>query len=225
MDSGWSVFAVGRRSFLRYICSLPTLSLGGCHAATPCPLCGGPLSSVGSHIDFRFLRSVNYAVWDRSSDHVGCVGYEPYMEAKQAAPGSPQVVTCAPEFTSDSPFCKRCFHAFSQRDQHWVRWMDSPKSFVLPLSREILEFPLPEKSFILYNVGYEQIFGGRSGNDYYSDAISFWYKAAAPPSAAAGIEEYVRLHKLQFGLELAKTPGQTYVNAIYTGSRPKLAKT
>jgi len=101
--------------------------------------------------------------------------------------------------------------------------MDSAKSFVLPLSREILEFPLPNKSFILYNVGYQQIFGGKSGNDSYSDSISFWYKTSAPPSAAADMEAYVRLHKLQFGPELAKTPGQTYVDAIYSGSRPKLA--
>ncbi|MGO9947280.1 MAG: hypothetical protein ACLPWG_10575, partial [Steroidobacteraceae bacterium] len=63
---------------------------------------------------------MNYEVWDRASDHVGCTGYEPYMEAKQAAPDPPVVVTCRPEFTSDSPFCKLCFHAFSQRDQHWV---------------------------------------------------------------------------------------------------------
>jgi hypothetical protein len=102
--------------------------------------------------------------------------------------------------------------------------MDSPKSFVLPLSREILEFPLPDKSLILYNVGYEQVFGGRSGKDFYSDAISFWYRAAAPPSAAADIEAYVRLNKLQFGLKLAETPGQTYVHAIYTGGRPKLSR-
>jgi hypothetical protein len=128
-----------------------------------------------------------------------------------------------PEFTSDSPFCKRCYHAFSQRDRHWVRWMASPKSFVLPLSREILEFPLPDKSFILYELGYEQIFGGLSGNDYYSDAISFWYSTAAPPSTAADIGAYVSLHKLHFGLELAKTPGQTHVQAIYSGSRSKLA--
>jgi hypothetical protein len=101
--------------------------------------------------------------------------------------------------------------------------MDSAKSFVLPLSREILEFPLPDKSFILYNVVYQQTFGGKSGNDSYSDAISFWYKTTAPPRVAADIEAYVRLHKLKFGPELAKTPGQTSVEAIYSGSRPKLA--
>jgi hypothetical protein len=100
--------------------------------------------------------------------------------------------------------------------------MDSAGSFVLPLSREILEFPLPDKSFILYHLGYQQIFGGKSGNDYYSDSINFWYKTSAPPSAVAAMEAYVRLHKLQLGSELAKTPGQTDVDAIYSGSRPKL---
>jgi hypothetical protein len=29
---------------------------------------------------------------------------------------------------------------------------------------------------------------------------------------------------MRFGLELAKTPGEVYVSAIYTGSRPKLAR-
>jgi len=164
---------------------------------------------------------VNYRVWDRASDHVGCTGYEPYRESTQASSDAAPEMDCTPEFTSNSPFCTRCFHAFSQRDQHWVRWMDSPKSFVLALSREILEFPLPDKQHILYSVGYEQVFGGKSGNDYYSDAISFWYTTAAPPSVAADIEAYMRQHQLQSGLELAPTPGTTWVHAIYSGSRPK----
>jgi hypothetical protein len=101
--------------------------------------------------------------------------------------------------------------------------MDSPQSFVLPLSQEILGFPLPSKSFISYSVGYQQIFGGRSGKDYYTDSINFWYKAIAPPSTAADIEAYVHLHNMRFGLELAPTPGEVYVSALYSGSRPKLA--
>src|SRR6267142_4941884 len=68
MNGGRGVFIVGRRWFLRSTCSLPMLSLGGCQAAAPCPLCGGRLSTVGSHIDFRFLPSVNYDVWNRASD-------------------------------------------------------------------------------------------------------------------------------------------------------------
>jgi hypothetical protein len=130
-----------------------------------------------------------------------------------------------PEFDSDSPFCKRCFHAFSERDQRWVRSMDSSQSFVLPLSEEIRGFPLPAKSLISYNVVYEQIFGGRSGNDYYTDSINFWYKETVPSSTAADIEAYVHLHNMRFGPELAKTPGEIYVSAIYAGGRPGLART
>jgi hypothetical protein len=102
--------------------------------------------------------------------------------------------------------------------------MDSPQAFVLPLSQEIREFPLPAKSFIRYSVVYEQIFGGRSGKDSYTDSIGFWYKETAPSSTAADIEAYVHLHNMRFGPELAKTPGEVYVSAIYAGSRPKLAK-
>jgi hypothetical protein len=226
MNSGFSIVTTNRRWFLRSICSLLILPLGGCKAAAACPLCGGRLSTVGSHIDFRFLPSVNYKVWDRSSDHVGCTGYEPGFEAASA----PRVtsngeveITCDPEFNSQSPFCKRCFHAYSQRDRCWSRWMDSPKSFVLPLSQEVLRFPLPAKSFIAYGVGYEQIFGGRSGKDYYSDSINFWCKTVAPPSTLADIQAYVRLHNLRLGDEFATKPEGVHVRAIFSGTRPKLA--
>ena len=101
--------------------------------------------------------------------------------------------------------------------------MGSPQSFVLPLSQEILGFPLPSKSFISYGVGYEQVFGGGSGKDYYSDSINFWYKTAAPPSTATDIQAYVHLHDLRLGDELASKPDGVHVWAIFSGSRPKLA--
>src|ERR1700676_2490208 len=86
MNSGRDVFVVGRRRTLQAICTLPILPLvGSCEAAAPCPLCGGRLSTVGSHIDLRFLPSANLAVWDRSSDHMGCTGYEPGFEASPPA--------------------------------------------------------------------------------------------------------------------------------------------
>jgi hypothetical protein len=100
--------------------------------------------------------------------------------------------------------------------------MNSPQSFVLPLSKEIQDFPLPAKSFLYYSVVYEQIFGGRSGKDYYTDSINFWYDATAPSSTAAEIETYVHGHNMRFGLELGKIPGKVYVNAIYAGSAPRL---
>src|SRR5258705_6913240 len=40
------------------------------------------------------------------------------------------------------------FRSFSERDQRWVRSMNSSQSFVLPLSAEIRGFPLPAKSLI-----------------------------------------------------------------------------
>jgi hypothetical protein len=99
--------------------------------------------------------------------------------------------------------------------------MNSPQSFVLPLSQEIRGFQLPAKSFISYSVVYEQIFGGQSGKDYYIDSINCWYKATAPSSTASDIEAYVHLHKMRFGPELAKTPGEVYVSAIYAGRRSR----
>jgi hypothetical protein len=226
MKSERDVHVVGRRQALHAICALPILSLGGCKAAATCPLCGGRLSTVGAHIDFRFLPSVNYAVWDRSSDHVGCTGYEPGFEAPppdKTGPNGEMEVSCGPEFTSQSPFCKRCFHAFSQRDQHWKRTMNSAHSFILPLSSEVLGFPLPSKSYLLYNVVYEQTFGGESGMESYSDSIGFWYKASAPSNTAANIAAYVAQHNLHFGFQLGQTPGQSWVDAIYSGTRPKSA--
>jgi hypothetical protein len=169
---------------------------------------------------------VNYAVWNRASDHVGCTGYEPGFETappdKMTSNGELEI-SCGPEFNSQSFFCKRCFHAFSQRDQHWKRTMNTPQSFLLPLSSEVLGFPLPSKDFLLYNVVYEQIFGGLSGKESYSDSLGFWYKTTAPPSTAANIDGYVHQHNMHFGLELARTPGQSWVDAIYFGARPKWA--
>jgi hypothetical protein len=228
MNSGRDAFVVGRREALQAICTLPVLPLvGGCEAAAPCPLCAGWLSTVGSHIDFSFLPSVNYAVWNRASDHVGCTGYEPGFETPppgRTASNGELEISCAAEFNSQSPFCKRCFHAFSQRDQQWKRIMNTPQSFLLPLSSEVLGFPLPSRDFLLYNVVYQQIFGGVSGKENYSDSIGFWYKTTAPPSTAANIEAYVHQHNMHNGLKLAQTPGQSWVDAIYSGARPKLAR-
>jgi hypothetical protein len=224
MNRGRSIFTTDRRWFLRSICSLPILSLGGCEAAAPCPLCGGQLSTVGSHTDIRFLPSVNLAVWDRSSDHVGCTGYEPWAESDTKAADPPGTVTCGPEFIGPSPFCTRCFHAYSERDQHWKRVMNSADSFALPLSQEILHIPLPSKEFLLYRLVYEQTFGGRSGKDSYSDKIGFWYKTSAPPSTEANIREYVQRHDMSFGPFPHHDPEQIWVDVIYSGSRPKLAK-
>lgn len=227
MNSGRDGFDIGRRRALQAMSILPILPLGGCEAAAPCPLCGGRLSTVGSHMDFRFLPSVNYSVWNRASDRVGCAGYEPGFEAPppdRINSNGELEISCGPEFNSRSPFCKRCFHAFSQRDQQWKRTMNTPQSFLLPLSSEVLGFPLPSKDFLLYNVVYQQIFGGVSGNENYSDSIGFWYKTTAPPSTAANIEAYVSQHKMHFGLDLGQTPGQSWVDAIYSGARPKLAE-
>jgi len=223
MSNGRSTSIVSRRWILRCLCRVPVLSLAGCYSGPPCPLCAGRLSTVGSHIDFQFLPSANYAVWNRASDHVGCTGYEPDWEPTRPAPDYLQSQTCAPEFTRDSPFCTRCCHAFSQRDQRWLRAIDSPQAFVLPLSREMLEFPLPDKAYLRYRTIYEQSFGGKSGGNSYSDAIMFWYTTESPPSVAAHIEAYMQQHQLQSGLELAPTPGMTWVHAIYSGDRPKQA--
>jgi hypothetical protein len=145
MNSGTDMFVVGRRRALQVIFTLPILPLvGGCEAAAPCPLCGGRLSTVGAHIDFRFLPSVNYAVWNRASDHVGCTGFEPGFEApppERIASNGELEISCGPEFNSESLFCQRCFHAFSQRDQQWKRTMNTPQSFFLPLSSEVVGFP------------------------------------------------------------------------------------
>jgi hypothetical protein len=101
--------------------------------------------------------------------------------------------------------------------------MNTTQSFFFPLSPEVLGFPLPNKTFISYNVVYEQIFGGVSGKDYYSDSIGFWYKTTAPSSTAADIQAYMHLHNMHSGLELARTPGLSWVHAIYSGVRPKVA--
>jgi hypothetical protein len=56
-----------------------------------------------------------------------------------------------------------------------------------------------------WSVVYQQIFGGRSGNEYYTDSINFRYKATAPSSTAADIESYVHRHNMRFEPELART--------------------
>jgi hypothetical protein len=213
-----------RRWFLGSIFSLPMVPLAGCYSGAPCPLCGGRLSTVGSHIDFRFLPSVNLAVWNRASDHLGCTGYEPWNESDTKTPEPPGVVDCEAEFISRSPLCTRCHHAYSERDQHWTRVMNSADSFLLPLSPEILHVPLPSKGFLLYRLVYEQTFGGRSGKDSYSDEIAFSYKTSAPPSTEVNIRDYVQRHRTSFGPFPHHDPGQIWVDVIYSGSRPTLAK-
>ena len=216
-----------RRWLLKAICIVPLAPLTGCGNANPCPLCGGRLSTVGSHIDFRFLPSVNLAVWDRSSDHLGCTGYEPWAESEAKIPDPPGTVTCGPEFIGRSPFCTRCFHAYSERDEQWKRVTNSADSFVLPLSPDIQHFPLPPKEFLLYRRVYIQLFGGRSGTASYSDEIVFWYKTSGPPTTEATITDYVQRHNMTsgiFGLFSHRDTERECVDAIYSGNRPRLGK-
>jgi hypothetical protein len=76
----------------------------------------------------------------------------------------------------------------------------------------------------LYRLVYEQTFGGWSGKDSYSDKIGFWYKTAAPPSTEVTIQDYVERHHLNFGPFPHHDPGQIWVDVIYSGSRPTLAR-
>ncbi len=92
----------------------------------------------------------------------------------------------------------------------------------MPLSQEILHIPLPGKEFLLYRLVYEQTFGG--GKDSYSGRIGFSYKTSAPPSTGANIREYVQRHDMSFGPFPHHDPGQIWVDVIYSGSRPNLAK-
>jgi hypothetical protein len=192
--------ATNRREFLRYLGGLPTLSLAACNAAPPCPLCGGRLVKVGAWIDDRSKPSVNGAVWNRASDHVGCEG-------------------CPEEFDSQSPLCLRCFHAFSERDQHWRRGSADVAAFLRRLSSAIRGFPLPNQEYRRYGIYYTQTFSGRHGRDFYSDDVRYWYATSAPKLTVAELHEYVNQHRMHLDYVSTDNDGNAFVMATHSGSQ------
>jgi hypothetical protein len=211
---------ISRRGFLRSVGAVPIWALSACDAGQPCPLCGGKLSTVGAHHDFRFLPSVNYEVWNRASDHVGCTGLEEEAPPPVAStnPGE-QTVTCDAQFTSKSPLCTRCYHAYSKRDDQWTRSMGAATDFIRPLSPAIVQFPLPEKKYIRYGAGYFQTFGGWSGTNYRLDELRCWLSADMPKPLMDVIGNYAKAHQLQLKLGPSNDSG-LHVHATYSEGHP-----
>jgi hypothetical protein len=192
--------ALNRRDFLRYLGSLPMLSLAACNAAPRCPLCGGRLVTVGAWIDDRSKPSVNGAVWNRASDYVGCEG-------------------CPEEFDSKSPLCLRCFHAFSERDQHWKRGCTEAVAFLRPLSSAIRGFPLPSQEFRRYGIYYTQTFSGRDGRAFYSDDVRYWYATSASKPTIEELNDYVNQHRMHLDYRSADKDGNAFLMATHSGSQ------
>lgn len=174
-----------RRTVLLGLMALPTLSGA---AQTNCPVCHGILVTAGSLVDDETKPSRNIDLWNRS-----------YHAAFW------------PFFSAASLVCSRCFLAFREGDEKWVRSSEELRSFHVPLLPAITGFPLPPSDELRSPVVYGQEFGGAFADQGRSDSVDFWCLAST--KGLELMQRHCMKHELKFKAE-RKTgmPGELYVS-------------
>ena len=179
-----------RRSFLQALFAFPLtakateLSTGG-----KCPICGGKLVEAGSLKDDESKPSRNIELWNRSYHGAFWPFYNERLQ-----------------------ICSRCYVVFNTTTNKWTRASEEPNSFLVPLQRSILSFPLPKKSLIKSFVVYAQSFGGKDAAEGRIESVSLWLATDRP--TLNKIERYCNDNNLKFEPYTAPSmPNQTYIKA------------
>jgi hypothetical protein len=178
-----------RRDFLITLSLLPISATSIGKSPTTCPLCGGHLTKVGSLKDDKSRQSINLEVWNRS--YHGIIA-EPYSE--------------------QSPFCPRCNFAYSNHPGDWRRSSELPDSFFIPLTLEILGFPIAPSRLKNARVVYGQVFLGPGGDQGRTESIGYW--ASDSDNLRADLQTYADTNALTIRFYTAPSmPGQVSITA------------
>jgi len=167
-----------RRRFLAVASSASLTTLAGCARSGTCPICKSTLSTIGRAWYWINKEEKNLDVWNGS--YHGVQGFEDY-----------------------SPICPKCYVALRAWDNAWVRSVESPDSFFLPLDESIRNVPLPPRTDIRFRIVYSQEFEHLPGNTDCTERVSFW--CDLKPESEAVLQRYADDHKLS--LELDKRNG------------------
>ena len=176
---------VNRRTFVFLLAALPVASLAA--PEKPCPVCGGRLVAAGSLKDDRSKPSLNLELWNRSSHG----DFWPFH-------------------SEESRICSRCFVAYRDVDDRWVRASVLPESFVVPLTIAISGFPVPGKSHLRSLSVYSQDFLGASADQGQEELIAFWTKSSS--RVLDPLTAYSQKHGLALTMKKERSIG-TYVMA------------
>src|SRR5690242_11120028 len=167
-----------RRHFLALASSVSLVSLAGCARSGTCPICKSSLSTIGRAWYWIDKEEKNLNVWNGS--YHGVQGFEDY-----------------------SPICPRCYVALRAWDNTWVRSVERPEAFYLPLEEGIRNVPLPPRADIHYKIVYSQEFKHLPQGTDCIESVSFW--CDLKPAAEAALQQYADGRNLS--LELDKRSG------------------
>lgn len=166
-----------RRRFLVLASSASLTTLSGCARSGNCPICESTLSTIGRAWYWINKEEKNLDVWNGS--YHGVQGFEDY-----------------------SPICPKCYIALRAWDNAWVRSVENPDSFYLPLDKGIRNVPMPPRTAIRYRIVYSQEFE-HLPDAHCTERVSFWCDLKRDPEAE--LQRYANEHNLS--LELDKRNG------------------
>lgn len=113
-------------------------------------------------------------------------------------------------YSDESPICAACWMAYLAPIDKWSRSLGDPARFKTPLSREIREFPVPERN--RPTVVYNQLYGAGA----ITESVGFWCQR--DDSLTQALQDYALANNLTLDFEPGP-PGkqdQILVSASYT---------
>jgi hypothetical protein len=176
-----------RRRFLVLVSSASLVALTGCSRSGHCPICKSGLSTIGRAWYWIDKEQKNLDVWNGS--YHGVQGFEDY-----------------------SPICPRCYVALRATDNAWVRSVENPDSFFVPLDDAIRNVPLPAKTDIRYRIVYAQEFPHLPMNGSCTESVFFW--CVLKTEVETKLQAYAIEHGLSLKLDKRNGASDTWVQLI-----------
>jgi hypothetical protein len=176
-----------RRHFLILASSTSLIALSGCSRSGTCPICESALSTIGRAWYWIDKDQKNLNVWNGS--YHGVQGFEDY-----------------------SPICPNCYVALRAWDNAWVRSVETPDSFFLPLDKDIRNAPLPPRSDIRYRIVYSQEFQHLPQSTDCTESVSFWCNLKPAPEAT--LQRYANDHNLSLELDKRNGTSDCHVRVV-----------
>ena len=176
-----------RRSFLKSASCASLIALTGCSRSGNCPICKSNLSTIGRAWYWINKEEKNLDVWNGS--YHGVQGFEDY-----------------------SPICPRCYVALRATDNSWVRSVEMPDTFFVPLDEGIRKAPLPERTDIRYRVVYSQEFPELPESTSCTESVSFW--CVVKVETETKLQSYANEHGLSLKVDKRKGDSETWIQLM-----------